>query len=414
MWDELVPSPSETPDRTPALRLVVPRYGAAVGGGTESLARRLAVSLVAAGWRVSVLTSSAVDERTWAPAMPAGDSVEEGVLVRRFPVSWVRRPRAFHALSRLLLALPPGRRPERLWVSAQGPLLPGLVRALATEPPQPTWFSPYLYHPILEGLPVTRGPRLLLPAAHDEPWLRLGAVARMLTAVDALVYGTPEERALLERIHPAVRDLPWEVGSVGVEAPPDVDPRRFTGPRSLNAPYLLYAGRAGAGKGSDLLLAGHRHLRTERADVDLVLLGEAGNALPAEPGLRRVGWVDDVERWDALAGATAVVVPSRLESLGLLVLEAWAVGTPVLVNAGSEVLSAQVARAGGGLTFGSPAEFAAAALRLLDDPAGARALGTAGRDYVGRHHRWQDVHARLLRLVAAARARRPGAAEGGR
>ena len=60
------------------------------------------------------------------------------------------------------------------------------------------------------------------------------------------------------------------------------------------------------------------------------------------------GWTRS-ERWEAIAGAAAVVVPGSLESLSLLALEAWAHGPPCLLNAASPVLAGHAARSGGGI-----------------------------------------------------------------
>ena len=55
--------------------------------------------------------------------------------------------------------------------------------------------------------------------------------------------------------------------------------------------------------------------------------------LPEEPYIRFAGLLSERERLQALEAATVVVVPSPFESLSLLALEAFAVGTPVLANA---------------------------------------------------------------------------------
>jgi hypothetical protein len=70
------------------LAYVVPRYGAQVIGGAEYGARMLAERLARRpGWTVEVLTTCALDARTWADELPAGTTVEAGVPVHRFPVT---------------------------------------------------------------------------------------------------------------------------------------------------------------------------------------------------------------------------------------------------------------------------------------------------------------------------------------
>jgi glycosyltransferase involved in cell wall biosynthesis len=390
---------------------VSPRYGAEVVGGAERLARMLAQSLHGAGWQVEVLTTRARNAATWRNAEPAGASVDDGVVVQRFPVRVARRPQLFHQFSRAFFRLPPALRPEALWVAAQGPWAPELVRAVHSAPSAPTLFLPYLYHPTLRGLPACPGPRLLMPAAHDELPLRLRLSGEAVAAADALWYGTDEERDMVERVHRVAAGKPSAVGNVGIVAPPAAqrDPRGFRARLGIgDAAYLLYGGRVAAGKGMEDLLDGLRLLRQKRGDARLVLTGEAGTATttPKTEGVLPVGRLDDATRWAALAGAAAVVVPSFHESLSLLALEAWAVGRPVLANAASPVLLGQVLRSGGGIGYRGPAELAQAAADLLSDPDVADTLGRSGQRYVELTYRWELVHARLEDLIARATAAR--------
>ena len=73
--------------------------------------------------------------------------------------------------------------------------------------------------------------------------------------------------------------------------------------------------------------------------------------LPEEPFIRFAGRLSDQERMQALEAATVVVVPSPYESLSLLALESFAVGTPVLANARSEVLVDHCLKSNAGLYY---------------------------------------------------------------
>jgi glycosyltransferase involved in cell wall biosynthesis len=390
--------PSPRPPRR--LRLVVPRYGDGVSGGSELLVRRLAHALAGRRWDVEVWTTTAGDERTWSPAFPTGDDVDGRVRVRRFPVLGRRLPTAFHQLSRTAFRMPPALRPETAWVVAQGPFSPALVRALATAPDRPTLFIPYLYHPTLWGLPAAPHPRLLIPAAHDEPALRLRAVRHLVSAADALWYSTEEERAVLERAHPVAARRPHAVGTTGIDLAAGRTAGGFRERHGLGS-YLLYAGRVTPGKGVEILLEGFRLLRASHPDLRLVLIGDPEPPRQLPEGTVALGWLEEREHWSALAEAVAVVVPSRLESLSLIALEAWACGRPCLLNGDSAVLAGQSARSGGGLLFRSPAELAGAAERIIADPAEAARLGEAGRRFVARSYRWGDAVRRLESLLDA-------------
>jgi len=384
------------------LRIVSPRYGENIVGGAESLARALARRLAQAGWSVDVFTSNAVNAETWRPVDVPGWTQDRAVRVRRFPVRARRRPALFHQFSRFLFRLPPRLRPERAWIAAQGPWCPQLVRALERAPAIPTLFVPYLYHPTLRGLPRCRGPRLLLPAAHDELPLRLRSVAEVVDACDALWYSTEEERTIVETAHPSASLRPTSVGTVGIDVPDGLTPEHFRQSHGIIGPYLLYGGRAVPGKGFGELLDGFAGLHHRRPDVTLVLTGDAGDGVKLPPGVRAMGRLSDLDRWSAIAGATVVLIPSFQESLSLLALEAWACRRPTLMNGGSPVLAAQAARSRAGITYRGPAELAAAAERLLDDGGLRETLGACGASFVETNYRWDAVEARLVALIESA------------
>ena len=112
----------------------------------------------------------------------------------------------------------------------------------------------------------------------------------------------------------------------------------------------------------------------------------------------------DEERLHALEAATVVVVPSPYESLSLLALEAFAVGTPVLANARAEVLVDHCRRSNAGLYYADRWEFiegaeAAAARRRRSAPRWA----SNGKAYVNRHYRWSIILNKYERMFARLR-----------
>jgi glycosyltransferase involved in cell wall biosynthesis len=383
-----------------SLRIVVPRFGETVVGGAENAMRRLGHALSMRGWRIQVWTTTALDEATWSSGFAAGVEREGNLEVRRFPVALRRNPWLFRQLQRDAYHLPRFLRAERLWAIAQGPYSPGLIHALARADPMPTLFSPYLFHPIIFGMAAAPHPRILVPAAHDEPALRLTLVRRALLAADALWFHSPEERDLVRSAHPQTSHIPSACGVVGIDVPARIDDHAFAARHGISGPYLYYGGRATGGKGLDQLVAAAAMLHAAEPATTLVLSGEAGEGMQT-PWLRRVGRLDETERWEAIAGAAAVVVPGSLESLSLLALEAWAVGRPCLLNAASRVLAGHAARSGGGLTFVDAPELAARAGQLVGNPAEASAMGAAGRAYVEATYRWDLAEQRLRDLLAA-------------
>jgi len=98
-----------------------------------------------------------------------------------------------------------------------------------------------------------------------------------------------------------------------------------------------------------------------------------------------------------------VIVPSPYESLSLLALEAFAVGTPVLANARSEVLVAHCRQSNAGLYYADRYEFAEALRLLLQDSALRSAMGRNGKAYVNRQYRWSAILTKYERLIARLR-----------
>jgi glycosyltransferase involved in cell wall biosynthesis len=109
-----------------------------------------------------------------------------------------------------------------------------------------------------------------------------------------------------------------------------------------------------------------------------------------------LGRIDDAHKWNVLAAADALVLPSRFESLGIVLLEAWQAGTPVLVPATNAVTSGQVGRSGGGLTYDAATFDASLAALLADGPA----IGARGRAWVREECSWDAFDERLERLLA--------------
>jgi glycosyltransferase involved in cell wall biosynthesis len=128
--------------------------------------------------------------------------------------------------------------------------------------------------------------------------------------------------------------------------------------------------------------------------------------LPDEPFIRFAGLLSERERLEALEAATVVSVPSPYESLSLLALEAFAVGTPILANARSEVLVEHCIRSNAGLYYADRDEFVEGLNLLLADAPLRAAMGLNGREYVARNYRWDVILAKYDTLIGAVKSSR--------
>jgi glycosyltransferase involved in cell wall biosynthesis len=138
-------------------------------------------------------------------------------------------------------------------------------------------------------------------------------------------------------------------------------------------------------------------------EATLALMGTKLMPLPDDPRVRFAGVLPDAERLHALEAASVVVVPSPYESLSLLALEAFAVGTPVLANARSEVLVEHCRRSNAGLYYENRWEFVEAANLLLGNADLRKSMGQQGKAYIDRYYRWTTILSKYERLITRLR-----------
>ena len=390
-------NPSGSQARRRRILIVVQRYGREVVGGSEAHARLVAERLSRTN-EVEVATTTALDFWTWANHYPSGETVVDGVRVRRFPVVGGRDPR-YKEIERHVLFDEHTLDDEWGWLRAQGPHAPGLLEFVHREGLgyQVVLFYTYIYEPTAVGLPLIPERSALISTAHDELPLRLAPYRALFQLPRAFGALTPEELALIRReFHND--HIPAEILGIALAPPPALDGAAFRDRHGLRGPVVLYLGQVSAAKGVDELLAMWSAFRAHGAGT-LVLAGNVQTQIAPRDDVRVLGRVSDVEKWSALAAADALVLPSHLESLGIVLLEAWQAGTPVIVPAWNAVTAGQVARAGGGVTYATTDAFPAALAGLLAE---GRARGDAGREWVSRECAPDAFDARLARLVDMA------------
>ena len=388
-------------DARPRLAMVVQRYGREVTGGSESLCRAVAERL-AADHRVTVFTTCAVDYVTWRNVLPEGTSELDGVEVERFRVEEERDLDAFNRFAEPLYLRPTTGSEEREFLRRQGPYVPRLVAALAERKDEfaAIFFFTYLYYPTVYGLEAAGERAILVPTTHDEPPLRFSVFREAFARPRAFAFLTrPEEDLVRSRFD--LGDRPAVVAGIGVETPAKPDVEGFRIRHRVHRPYALYAGRIDAGKGCLEMLAFFEHYRQSVSGAaDLLLIGTLAMPDPGVPGVRYLGFLSEEEKLAAMAGAKAVICPSAYESLSIVLLEAFALGTPGLVTARSAVLEDHCRRSNAGLFYRDPDEFAEA-LDLLVRGRLREVLAENGRTYVREHYAWPAVLAKYRGLIRA-------------
>ena len=391
--------------------IVVQRYGLEVNGGAEQHARWLAERLAATA-DVTVLTTCALDYITWANHYPAGEETINGVRVRRFPVDAPRDWKKAQRQTRLVTTHLHTLFDEVAWVKDQGPFSSSLFTAIrrAYETTDAFIFYTFHYATAYFGLPIVSDKAFLVPTAHDDPFIHMALFRPLFHLPRGIFYLTEPERLLVQRV---TRNdyVPSTITGVGVDMPLDASAERFRQKFGLAEPFLLYVGRIDESKNvPELLDFFVRYRATADGPLKLVLLGKSNLTLPDHPDIVHLGFLPDADKQDAITAAALVVLPSLYESLSMITLEAWAGGTPVLVNEQCEVVKYLCRQSNAGLYYRTHDEFTATLQHLLGSDALRRQMGHQGRQFVMRHYRPEVVLQHYTTLLDAACSARPGAA----
>ncbi len=208
-----------------ALRIVVPRYGASVVGGAESAMRSLGRALAERGWRVEVWTTTAIDEAHWSAGYAPGHERDGAVAVRALPGRRSAAVRGCFGSSPELPSTCRARSASSTSGRSSRDRIPRGWCARSAPPSRCRPSSPRTLPPHLYGLPAAPHPRILCPAAHDEPPLRLRVVGRALAAADALWFHSEEERRLLLDEQPGASPFQPGAASSGSMRRPTSTPR---------------------------------------------------------------------------------------------------------------------------------------------------------------------------------------------
>jgi glycosyltransferase involved in cell wall biosynthesis len=378
------------------LAFVIQRYGTEVNGGAELHCRWLAERL-ARRHHVEVFATRALDYLEWRNHYPAGTTAVNGIPVHRFTVGKRRNAREFASLCNVCFHEPHTRQEEEAWVRANGPYSPKLVKGVAGARARFDFFLFYCYryYQSYYGLPAVRDRAILVPTAEEDPAIHLQIFKPFFRSPRGIVYLTPEEQTLVEDAADN-RGLPSVVIGSGLNLPEPDPALDFRARHRLPRPFLLYVGRIDKNKGCITLFAYFQKFLEETGeDVDLVLAGTAVIPVPDHPHIRHVGFITEEEKVAALRECRLLVAPSPYESLSVVTLEAWKLGTPVLANARCRVLMGQCRRSGGGLFYHGYAEFAEALKLMLSRPEVGRTLGAQGRRYVEDEYSWERVEGKM-------------------
>jgi glycosyltransferase involved in cell wall biosynthesis len=383
--------------------LLVPNSYPPQLGGLEIAVANVAKELAAGGQDVTVVTTSAstrISEET-GPG---------GIKVYRLPFS----------LPRLVLRAGRAKMVESVFRSLQSPLLVPLsllelLRILRREKPQVVnlhYVAENAFFVLAAQLLFDFGLVVTLHGSDIECYGQRSRLARRLTQAtlsraDRVLSNSAHVLAQAERIVPGVKDKSAVVGN-------GVHPDEFAATETYpwDKPYILSVGSFSHNKGFDILVRAFAQVRDRCPGVDLIMAGDGHERqacqqlavqLELNGAVTFLGRVDHSQVPSLLNGCEMLVLSSRNEAFGIVVLEAMAAGKPVVATRVGGVPEAVTHMENGLLVEPeSPSALAEGICTLLGDPALSRRLGACAYQAVRQDYTWPKIVEKYFRAYQEA------------
>lgn len=379
-------------------------------GGSEKFFIEISERLAADGSDVTVFTTDAIDiQHYWLPGKERIDcpfELHNGVNVFRFDVRrFPRHPQALRVLGRM-----PGLTAKSLF-SFPSPLVPGMLRRIVAGDRYDIVHATALpYDSILyvasriasrQGIPLVTSPFFHLGESESDEVSRHYTrphQLRLVKSSDRVFVQTEIERDFL-----AGAGYPQEkmvMLGMGIN-PGELEGgrgERFRRKHGVIGPIVCYIGPKTYDKGSFSLVRAMESLWRSGDPSTLVMAGtdiedfrRFHQKLPDSVRSKclMLDYVTEDDKRDLLDACDLLVLPSRSDSFGIVFLEAWFYGKPV-VGARAGGIPGVVRDGTDGLLvpFGDDRELALAIRKLLLDSEHARTLGRAGRERVLAEFTW--------------------------
>jgi glycosyltransferase involved in cell wall biosynthesis len=242
-------------------------------------------------------------------------------------------------------------------------------------------------------------PLVMVPMLHEhDPNWDIPAMSRALRSADAVITLTSHEANRLVEAYGVPPDKVFNASvgiDVGTPAPPfDDRPNR-----------VVFLGRKVKSKGIGDLIEAMRIVWAVFPNTELCIAGvrlpetlEIDRQIARLPDhwrqqVKDIGTVVDGQKSALLQSARCLVLPSKTESFGMVILDAWAHATPV-VTWKLPVFCSIIEDGVTGLlvdSHGGPSALAEAILQILENPDEAGRMGMSGYKVAASTYSWSNV-----------------------
>lgn len=330
------------------LAIVTPWFGKDLKGGAEQQAWQVATRLAQRGHKVEVLTTCCRSfQDDWATNhLKAGVTQEKDLQIRRFVVD--KRDRAtFARVNSIMLniersRLKPGVNPvsenDAAKFCSENINSQDLLNYLRKyqQNYQAFLFIPYLYGPILNGLPIVANRAFLQPCLHDEVYAYLPQIANIIHLAKGLLFISEGEAQLARQLYgPGIITKSFVAGA-GIEAGTyNIKIVQIKNFQIKQERYILCLGRRDSTKNTDLLVRAYAAFKQKypTSNLKLVFAGTGNPSfLNSVTGLIDLGLVAESEKEVLLANCLALFQPSQNESYSRVIMEAWFYSKPTAAH----------------------------------------------------------------------------------
>lgn len=384
------------------IAFVVQRYGLEVNGGSE-LSCRLIAEKLSDIFDVEILTTKALDYTTWENHYQADVEQINNITVKRFKTDFPREMKKFDKINEQVFTKVDRNLYDELeWMRAQGPVSFDLINYIKSNHQQyeKVIFFTYLYFTAFWGLQQIPEKSILVPTAHDEPYIYFSIFKPLFHLPQSIIFLTEEEKNFVHKTFHN-EHLHSVVAGVGVDVPDkELYVQDFKEKFNINDDYILYAGRIDESKGCKELFNYYlRYKKTVSKPPKLVLIGKSVIDIPNDPYIIPLGFVTDEEKFAAMKNAKILMMPSKFESLSMVVLESLYYKTPVIVNGHCDVLVGHCERGNAGLYYTDYSEFEYCLNMMLENDNLRKRMGLSGKEYVMKHFDWEIILGKFIECV---------------
>lgn len=370
------------------IAFVVPWYGDKIPGGAETELRGLIKDLQKNRIELEVLTTcvekfvSDWNKNYYEP----GDYVEDRIKIKRFKVR-KRDTKKFDKINFKLM------NNQKITTEEEQKFFEEMVRSVDLEnyieknmdDYSLFCFIPYMFGTTYYGVKKSKKKAVIIPCLHDELYAYMETIKEIFNISSASIFHAKPEQELAKRLY-GMENVKTPVLGEGLDFN---IPDKLEGVKekyNLKNPYILYAGRKDEGKNVHLLLKYFSIFKEKNAsiDLDLVLIGGGEIQIPKniKENVHDLGFVSIDDKYRAYANSLTLIQPSINESFSIVIMESWAVGTPVIVNDKCEVTKNFAIESNGGLYFNNYFEFEEILKFYINNPNIANKMGQNGKEYV--------------------------------